>query len=184
MIGLSLLRDYLRLTESEHEDDDLIMEFEAAAVATVQSFTQIVYGPEGEVVEYVRGVGTADLYLALYPSGAPSEVIEHAVPGDAGTEITSDGWVLRDTRLVRKSGVWTRGYEYQVTYAAGYGDGQEPADVRQAVMSIVGVLYRGRGKDGLKTETVGGTASSYSYGKTDEAIKEIVSLLPRRGVFA
>jgi hypothetical protein len=180
MIGLTLLRDYLGLTESEHDDDDLIQELEASAVATVQSFTQFTYGPEGEVIEYVVGDGTANLYLSMYTSDLPTEVLD-----SEGTAVTD--FVLRGTRLMHTTGVWTRGTEYTVTYTGGYGDGEEPADVRMAVMQIVALRYRGRGHEGFQSENVGGAAGGYSYTRgvdEHESIKEILALLPRRGVFA
>lgn len=188
MIGLTELRDFLRLRDDEHDDDSFIMQLEANAVAMVESATGYTYPAQGPVVEYVRGTGTDELFLGLTPTADPTEVLERAKVGDVGTAITSaqsDGWVRRGGRLVRKAGaVWIRGAEYQVTYVGGFVPDTEPGDVRQAVMQIVGVLFRGRGKDGLRSETVGGADSSYSYQKTDAAIKEITDALPHRGVFA
>lgn len=187
MIGLGLLRDYLRLTDLQHDDDELIQELERNAVTIVESATGYRFPAEGDVVEYVKGTGTADLYLALTPTAEPSQVLERTDVGDTGTAITaaqSDGWVVRGTKLVRKAGFWTLGAEYQVTYPGGFEPENEPGDVRQAVMQITGILYRGRGKDGFKSETVGGSSSSYAYDKVEDAIKAITDTLPHRGVFA
>lgn len=188
MIGLTELRDYLRIRPDSHDDDALLEQLEVNAVAIVETATGYSYPALGTIIEYMRGTGTEELFLQLLPTADPTEVRERLAIGDTGTAITpaqSDGWVLRGNRLLRKAGgVWVRGAEYQVTYPAGYLGDDEPADVRMAVTQIVGVLYRGRGKDGFDSETVGGADSSYTYQKTEAAIKAITDTLPHRGVFA
>lgn len=184
MIDLPTLRAFLGLEDDDTEDDVLLADtIEPAAVAIVQTHTGYTYSATGNVVEYARGTGTADLYLEATAAGDPTSIIERADVGDEGTAITaaqSDGWVRRGNRLVRKAGVWTHGHEYAITYPAGYATDAEPALIRMAVMRIVAALYRQRGHEGLRSEAIG----PYTANPNSDAIRDILNDLPRRGVFA
>lgn len=193
MVDLDSLRERLNIAADEHGDDDIIEQMERAAVDIVQTHTRYSYTATGEIVEYVTGLGTRDLYLSHPPVATDPDygaiediaVLEHAAPGDDGTEIdaaASDGFVLRDSRLVRKAGgVWTLGTEYRVTYNGGYAADGEPAAVREAVMQIVAYLYSNLDKAGMRSGTVG---ANYSWAKEEEPVQAILRLLPYKPVMA
>lgn len=156
----------------EDEDLDVVRQMEEAAVAYVETQTRRYFGPRREVTEIVRGTGTSNLWLT---HGAQDFSLTDAyvdvmitVDGrqyagysyEASTDF--DAWVRDgETALVRHNGgVWTKGYEYRVTYIAGYEEGQEPADIRSVVINLVKASWEARDTEGgLKSETLGG----YSY---------------------
>lgn len=180
---VSELKEWLGIEDDHTDDDALLAELIPRGKAIVQTYTGYSYDDAGDVVEYVRGLGTPELFLMLNPTADPTEVLERADVGDAGAAIVaadSGGWVRRGDRLVRKGGVWTLDYEYEVRYAGGYAPGAMPGDVKQAWLGVCAVLYRQRGKEGTKSEHIGG----YSHTLTDPGMQEVLALLPRRGVFA
>lgn len=154
---------------------------EARAVEIIQSETDRYFGAAIEHIEQLVGDGSGSLYLRERPF-AESESIEGTVveyraqTGDAWVEIAaggSDGWELEYPRpvwlgaVLRRSGggVWTKGYQYRITYTFGYAAGEEPGDIRQAVIDLVSFKYNERGREGLKSETIG----DYSYTHMDPA---------------
>jgi hypothetical protein len=59
---------------------------------------------------------------------------------------------------------WKKGRRnYRITYMAGYESGELPGDIEQLVLEMAGHKYRERGKEGLRSETIGG----YSYSRAD-----------------
>lgn len=154
---------------------------EARAVEIVQSETDRYFGAPIEHVEQLVGDGSDRLYLRERPwpeaESVEATTVEYrAEVGDAWAVIdpdSSEGWELEYPRpiwlgavLRRKGGdIWTAGYEYRVTYTFGYAAGEEPGDVRQAVIDIVCYKYGERGREGLRSETIG----DYSYSIMAEA---------------
>jgi hypothetical protein len=144
---------------------------EARAVEIVESESDRYFGEAIEHVEQLVGDGSDRLYLRERPDAenesVPAITVEcRAKPADAWTEISASGWEVELPRpawlgavLRRKGDVWEAGYEYRVTYTFGYAAGEEPGDIRQAVIDIVSFLYLERGRQGLRTETIG----DYSY---------------------
>lgn len=165
------------IPELAEADLDVIAELERAAVAYVQTQTGRYFGPRQEHTEIVRGTGTCDLYLIGWAQDANLEdayfdtellVEERQYAGDAYTVLTDyDVRVLPgETKLVRHQNVyWTRGYEYQVTYLRGYAEGEEPADIRKIVLTLIRNAWNVIETGGMRSETIGGY--SYTFGAAD-----------------
>jgi hypothetical protein len=180
VIALDEIREFLNVDEDDHDDDDLLDRLEDEAVEIVQSYTGQSYALTGEITEYIKGFGTDSLFLSQNAAADPTEVLESAYAGDAGTEVTD--WVRRGNRLIRASGgVWHLGYEYTVTYEHGYAEDAEPANVRLAVKRIVAALYQQRGIEGMKSVQHG---PNYSVSRDSDAIKAILVELPYKPAFA
>ncbi|GMV06723.1 MAG: hypothetical protein AMXMBFR53_29980 [Gemmatimonadota bacterium] len=139
MIALADLKLDLRLTGTA--DDAYVTNLEASAVAYIQKRTNRYFGAEAATTEYVTGDGTTKLWLSEAPTTLPSTLLERAYPGStSSTTVTasaSDGYTQRGMCLVRKGYLWTRGYEYEVTYTRGYAAGSEPEDIQRAVRGLV-----------------------------------------------
>lgn len=169
MIGIPELRRHLNPADSGAEDA-YAAELEAAAVALVERLTGRYFGPVRTTTEFVIGTGSRVLRVdgPIVTVGYEPIVVvnERLYSGDDPAEITAgadDGFVVRDDALYRKGGrVWFCGYEYEITYQQGYAEGTEPADIRLAVMQIVGLWYA-KGLDSqaglVQSETIG----NYSY---------------------
>lgn len=146
MISLADLKLALRIDGTA--EDNYLTALEAAAVAAVERWTGRSFAESGARTEYLTGAGIDRLWLAETPAADPAlTVTEAAYPGAETTAITAadaDGYVIRERTLVRRGGIWHAGYEYAVTYTAGYAAGEEPADIRQAVMQLVGHWYENR----------------------------------------
>lgn len=153
MIPVAALKQHLKI-EHITADDAYLADLEAQAVAVVELYTGKVYPAVGERIEYVTGDGTNKLRLALAPIlsdpvvDADVVVAERSSPGGEATNIVmaeDDGFVVRDTELLRRSGgVWTSGYEYEVTYNGGYAPGSQDEKARGAVRDMVALWYTNR----------------------------------------
>lgn len=171
---------------SESDVDTLLEALEERAVDFIQNETDRYFGADAEQTEYVVGDGSGKLYIRERPADITS-VEYRTAPGEAWIAITegaSDGWELRLPRsetdggyLLRKGGsVWTSDYEFRVIYDFGYTAGAEPGEIRQAVIDVVAFLYNERGREGLKSETIG----DYSYSIMAEATgkRSILTSIP------
>lgn len=157
MIELELIKTQIKhtLPGSDPTEDELIEQYERGAVAHVQKRCGRYYGPPVDDTEFVAyGDGSAMLYLPERVS-AIATVTQRLYQGDAGTSIltgASDGWVLRlptglsyGNLLVRKGGsVWYSGFEYLISGTIGYPAGEEPYNVRQAVLFLAAHWYVNR----------------------------------------
>jgi hypothetical protein len=173
MIPLSELKAYLGIEATDQASDVALFEMEKNAVAFVETHTHRYFGPPAAFEEIIVGDGTRKLWLAEPPlPDAEAEygtrvgtVEERSVPGAdpvlleerTDFEVRTPG---HEGILVRWGGnVWTRGYEYTVTYWRGYPYGTEPGDIRQVVLDLCSVKHNQAGQEGVKSETIGG----YSY---------------------
>lgn len=160
-----------------HEDDDVLTAIEAAAVQIVEGETGRYFGPVAATTEVIEGAGDARLRLQEIPQSIPATIDERPWPGADAVTITAandDGYELRSLQaptpnlamLVRKGGyVWCRGHEYTVTYSRGYEAGQEPPDIRLAVLEISGAIWAMRDNEGgiFRSEMLG----QYNYRLAD-----------------
>ncbi len=159
---------------------DLLVTLEARAVDIITSETERYFGASTVHSEIISGEGCDRIWLNEAPTAVTS-VEERCGAGDDWTAIDgagSDGWELRApvsisgvTTLHRKNGLtWLFGHEYRVTYSFGYASGSEPAEIRQAVLDLVALKYNERGREGLRSETIGDyswTALADSMGNRD-----------------
>lgn len=168
MIDLADLKAWLGDPQGENVDA-LLTALEARAVDLVENETERYFGTSTTHTEILKGDATRRLWLNEAPSSLTS-IEERYRPGYTWTAITegdSDGWELRQPKsssgvasVHRKNGhVWLWEYEYRVVYEFGYAAGNEPPEIRQAVLDLVALAYRGRGKEGLRSENIG----DYSY---------------------
>lgn len=169
MITLSDLKAWLG-DPAEPGVDALLTALEERAVEIVQGETDWYFGPEITHTVHLTGEGFTKLYLRARPTAITS-VESRANTEDPWVAITeAGGWELQLPRpdwmgavLLRKNGVWTAGTQYRVVYEFGYAAGDEPGDIRQAVIDIVDMLYHDRARKGLRSETIG----DYSYTRFD-----------------
>lgn len=168
MISNAQLRSIVGLEADDDSQDEILSSLERAAVAFIQNATGLHFGEVEETTIYLQGSGLRRLWLPQAASGTVT-VLELPDAGDAGTAVTEasdDGFVVRGSQLVRKNGLtWNRDYEYAVTFPRGYEAGSEPDDIRQLVMDLVSAKYAQRGKEGMKSETLG--RYSYTFGDGD-----------------
>lgn len=164
----------------------ILVPLEERAVEVIERETMRYFGASTTHTEIIVGGGTSKLRLRERPSAITS-VEERQRPGDpwvSVTEAADDGWELDDTprsptpyTLLRKNGIpWRRGYQYRVVYEFGYAEGEEPGDIRQAVMDIVAVKYQERGREGVRGETIGDY--SYSIMATARGTRELMTMVP------
>lgn len=183
MIALAELKAWLS-EPSEPGVDDILTALEPQAVIVVERETGRYFGASITHTEIVVGDGTGTLRLAERPNTITS-VEERRRAGDTWTEIVEtadDGFESRipsaapaRTKLIRKNGrIWRSGWEYRVIYDFGYAAGAEPGDIRLAVKQVVALLYAERGREGLRTESVGD--HSYSVLTNASGRRELASV--------
>lgn len=149
MIDLPALKAALNIPEGYTEHDDHLTALEAAAVSYVQRRTGWYWGPSEEVTVHLRGMGSPDLWLPDHAS-AVSKVVEWSPYGIDQT-LDASAYTLRlepgsthGLRLVRLDDIWYPDAEYAVTYTRGYTEGEEPGDIRQAVLGLVALWFEQR----------------------------------------
>ena len=153
MIHLELINTQIKhtLPSSDPAEDELIEQYEAAAVAAIQRITGRYYGAPVSADLVAYGDGSSLLYLDERVT-AIATLTERLYLGDTGTSILTgdtNGWALRlgpgqthTNKVIRKGGyLWTYGYEYAVTGTIGYSAGNEPAHIRQAVLELAAEFY-------------------------------------------
>lgn len=160
MILLSELKQHLGSGElaTVPDADAVLVGLEEHAVDFLERETGRHFGPSQTHIEHLDGSGGRELFLNEAP-GAITSVEYRCEIGDDWTALassSSDGWELRDRRLLRKGGyVWARDEEYRVTYDFGYAEGEEPPEIRGLVIDLVAHRWRQRGIEGHSSGGLG-----------------------------
>jgi hypothetical protein len=155
------------------QETTLIADMIERATAFVQTQTGRYFGPIVTATDYLDGRGGR--FLGLSQVAIPNEngelvlVEERAYPGGTATVVLPADYQVRNSdrlsTLVRLGGdVWTRGLEYAVTYERGYDVDGGPPDVSQLVIDLIALRLKFIGKEGMRSETIGG----YSYTRFGE----------------
>jgi len=176
VISLDRLIDALGITDQATVPR--LEEQRDAALAFIQTQTRRYFGPIASTTDILAGSGTRSLWLpesAVVAEPLTITVQEFAHPGASPTAIVedaSDGFQLRGARLIRLggSGLWTRGYEYAVTYSRGYEENAGPKDVEDLLIELVRLKVNADGEEVMKSETIGG----YSYTRFDDGDLESI----------
>lgn len=144
-------------------DSTLVADMVARAIAFVEQQTHRRFGLVEAASFVLEGTGTTFLRLpepVVVPDSDEALVVtERQYAGGEGTEVTAF-----DVRsggntdyLVRHGGTpWTNGWEYQVDYQRGYEVDHLPADIEQLALDLIGLRVSLRGRDGLRSESIGG----------------------------
>jgi hypothetical protein len=155
MIEISALKVWLGVTVSTH--DDVLTALEARAVATIERELDWYFGEPRDAVEVLDGTGGAVLYLRQPPVDGTVTLASRSGPTGSWTTMDSTDFEL-DGRALYASGIWTRGVRnYRATYQEGFV--AAPQDIEQLVLDLVAALWRGRGREGLASESIG----DYAY---------------------
>lgn len=146
MISVEDLRLALRLDPDDTDEDPFLEALEAAAVAYVERATGRYFGPPAPRTEYLAASGAQELYLADAPVAVSPSTDVVVVATLDGAEVDEADYTIRG-RVLRHSSAW--GWsggpgDLVVTYSAGYVAGEEPADIREAVVQLVGHWYENR----------------------------------------
>lgn len=166
---ISLARLQKAIAAPENWDAGLAQDMTDRARVFVERQTHRYFGPKANVTEAARGTGTRQLMLRDNVVGEVVSVIEQEYPGATPTTIAvvsesvTDGYELRhtaeDSVLVRSGGgVWTFDWEYLVTYERGYAIDKGPKDIEALVIGLVGMRFKLIGREGLRSEDIGGYA--------------------------
>lgn len=144
MIPLQVLRNELRLGNVT-KDDDLIIRYEAGAVAYLERESGLFLGEPTTFVQPWAGEP-----LRWKPSGAV--VLEHRYTA-------AEPWVVMDAAAylvtgrviepVGYHGAWRYATLWQATYPIGFPAGEEPPEVREAVIMLVQHRYESHTKGQL-----------------------------------
>lgn len=172
---ISLDRLAAAIGDVEETDIPLLEDLRDAAVAFIETQTRRYFGPVTATTEWYRGNGTRSLWLnnpAIVDDDNELTVNEYTHPGATPGEIildASDGYERRthgtDVQLVRtgSGGVWTRDYDYAVTYSRGYVENKGPKDIEYLLIELVRLRWNAIGEEVMKSETIAG----YSYTRFD-----------------
>ena len=171
MIALADLKTLLGVTGTS-EDASLTL-LEAGAVEFAQRYTGRYFGPVVVLVEYPR-VYAGVMWLRAEPRldeyGEPETLLieRRSSQGGEWEIVDVDDYEVDGREIHLSAWYWPRGPRLvRVEYEAGYESGEEPADIR---LAIVGLVARARrslisGTGDKKSETIGG----YSYTLADAA---------------
>lgn len=175
MIAVADLRAWVGAADTT-ENNALLTQLEAYAVAEVELQTGAYLGVSGTVSDRVIGDGTTQLRLPKYPVTAVASVAQ-STPTDVDPDpVDVTEFALRSPLLIRTGGAtWTRDDEFEITYTAGYAADAFPSLYHQAVLDIVKATYDAQAAslgsdDDVSRETLG----EYSY----ELASSVASLTP------
>lgn len=164
-----------------------------AATRFLELSTGWVFGEPREVTVYLNGKGTSTLFLPGPPyleDGGP--VITEQLGAQAAAAVTD--FSVRGNRLVRTwPMLWMRGYEYAVTYKAGYLVGTGPLAEQEAVMQYALELWRQSGPlvMAIASGVTGETLHDYSWeadsaglvlDRVPRAMEDVINLRRRMAV--
>lgn len=154
---ISLADLILHLKVETDLDNELIEEYEAAAVNIVQDQSGRYFGPLKLATEHfdVCRFDQRTLLLKdparledISASPAITAPIVEELEGSVYAVVDPDTYIVDGDFLVRLNDYWPYGQRsVKVTYWVGYAQGSEPADVRAVVMEIVAHKYRNRGDE-------------------------------------
>lgn len=155
MFTAAELRD---LVGAQPADDLLLDHLQDGALAFIAGETGRYFGAPEEVTETPSGGGGRFLWLKEAPvedATMPVTVVESGTTLTEGTDYEREGRML-----IRTGRPWDTGFRtIEVTYHRGYPAGDEPGDIRNAVIEMVGFAFQTHGKEAFQSESIGG----YSY---------------------
>lgn len=190
MIPVAELRAWVGAADTP-ENNALLVQLEARAVADVELTTGAYLGASDSVVDRIIGDGSTVLRLPKAPVTAVASVAEAWTTDPDLDSVTITEFALRSPLLYRSGGaVWIAGAEYEVSYTAGYAADAFPPLYRQAVLDIVKATYDAQTssqstEEQFKKETFG----DYSYERFSgpatsndaaSSVKTILAQLPKR----
>ena len=119
------------------------------------------FGEPTGFVAVLSGEGGRNLWLRAHPADDSVSVTEATFTGSDPEEV--EDWVVRANRLVRVApALWYHGYEYEVTYTAGWEVDTGPASLREAVIQLGLAIWQDTHREagvGVVSERIG----DYSY---------------------
>lgn len=180
LVTLTELKDYLGDAPASSDDalltallDNVEALYERATLRPVGYYTAAATN----VTEVLDGTGSSRLWLA-YPIAAITSIAlgyDAAAPDDtldpADATVVSFGAGSRV--LTRTDGGWfgTVGQRRYVTVVYDH-QGNLPEDAKLPIMDVVASMYRNRGSEGMKSETLG---DFYSYTRDDSTAASVVA---------
>lgn len=161
MLQVPEIRDWLGLTSTDH--DAILEDLEERAVEFIEKQTDRYFGEVQSFTDIMDGSGFDVLWLPEAPAALTS--VHYRDVEGVWIAYESTDYELDGRQLFRLRGfAWPRGRRnIRVIYTAGYTEGAEPADVKQAVLDLIALKYRGRGSEALQSQKIG----DYSYTRAD-----------------
>jgi hypothetical protein len=141
VLDLDTMKAWLDLQETDTDHDAVLIALERSIVAYVQRQTSRYFGLPETFTEQLDGSGTDTVWLRDEPQDLDVSPVTATVDGTAvSSTITVIG-----RQAILDEGIWPIGRgNLLVTYERGYLAGDEPADIRQAVLELVETSWRGR----------------------------------------
>lgn len=176
MIAMEDLQEYLGVQDCTSSEEWMLELLEEAAVAFVEGETGQYFGPVISFTQVVDGSGQEVLWLDYLPTTFTSISYRTAADLSAWTAYDSTDYEQDGRKLFRLGAVWPRGRRnLRVIYDAGYAAGEEPSEVRQAVLSLVSAAWKRKSLGPFQSETIG----DYQYTLADASeVDEKVGLSP------
>ena len=160
MITLEFLQEYLGVTACTDVERWMLEHLEESAVAWVEGQTGHYFGPVDTFTQVVNGSGREILWLDYIPETFTSIAYRTAANLSDWTIWDAAYYEQDGRKLHRLAAVWPRGVRnIRLIYDAGYAAGEEPTEIRQAVLSLVSAAWKKKGLGPFKSEKIG----DYSY---------------------
>lgn len=169
LTSLANAKQWLGLTQNT--DDALLTQLIAAASSLVRSYTKrdILLQAYTELRD---GSGGSSLVVENYPITSISNVVVD------GSVIASNRFNFSGARITFNDGNFSDGVNnVQVNYSAGFA--VVPSDLEQAVIEIVGVKYRERGRIGQASFSLSGQNVSLLVDALPASVKLVLDMYKR-----
>lgn len=148
MIDLADIKAWLGIQSGDTDQDDALTALEADMVAFVEEQTGRYFGATASKVRVYDGNGLPRLWLRNTPNSITTvEVrgVEGLGLGSSWTTVDPGNYDIDGRGLLALYGEWPLGRSnVRVTASEGYASGEEPKDIRRAVMELVESEFHNR----------------------------------------
>lgn len=167
------VKGYLGITSVA--DDALLERLVGSASAYIQKWLNRDLGSDIYIAS-MDGNNSDTMLLPNYPvQSVTSLTIDgQAIPLSSGP--LNKGYAFDDNRIVLRGYRFTGGLlNVEVTYTAGYADGEIPADVTQACIEMIAMRYREKDRIGLSSKGLAGETTAYSQKDMADSTRHILN---------
>lgn len=159
MVSVEELRAYLGAPSSADSTLELM---EKAAVLWLENRTGRYFGETSEQIMIVNGSGSDVLFLPDEPSSVTSVRYRYA-PYGLWTDLDPSLYSLERRKLYHLQSVWPLGRRnIEVVGDLGFEEGEAPADLKLAVMQLVGLAWGTHGSETISSMSLEGFSVTYS----------------------
>lgn len=170
LVGLAAVKDYLGIAADDTTADALLADMIVSASETVSGYIdhRVLSHAASEVRD---GTGSNRMMFGQWPVTAVQTVKVEGIAIAAQASIGQPGYRFTPTMLVLDGYRFTRGpANVELAYTAGWAE--VPADIAQATLEVVALMYRRRDHIDVSSKSLAGETVSYITAEIPPSAKQ------------